>query len=95
MVNKSLPPDGRNGMLVEFMRSSMIANMNELLSRVVFTREVCDGRAAIGHSWYPMEFILEYPAAPATFEDLPAGFPDLESGNLRACLESAAYFHWI
>jgi uncharacterized protein (DUF433 family) len=64
--------------------------MNSLLSRITINPDIRHGKPVIRHLRYPVESMLEYLAGGDSIEDVLAEFPDLERGDLLACLEFAA-----
>lgn len=60
---------------------------DNLLSRITVDPEICHGKPCVRGLRYPVETILEYLAGGDSAEDLLAEFPDLEQGDILACLE--------
>jgi len=64
--------------------------MNALLERITISPDICHGKPVIRGLRHPVESVLEYLAAGDSFETVLAEFPDLERGDLLACLAFAA-----
>lgn len=59
---------------------------NDLLKRITLNPNVCFGKPTIRNMRYPVEMILDLPAAWMTFEELLEDYPDLEREDFQACL---------
>jgi len=64
--------------------------MSDLLSRITIKPEQCHGWPCIRGMRIRVADILEMLAQGASEKEILADFPDLESDDIRACLEYAA-----
>lgn len=57
--------------------------------RVVIDPDVCNGRPVIAGTRIAVQSVLEYLGAGDAEQDVLEAFPELESGDVRACLQFA------
>ena len=58
------------------------------ISRITINPLICHGKPTIRNKRYTVEAILEYLSAGDSIDELLVEFPDLERGDLLACLQS-------
>ncbi len=61
---------------------------SSLLNRIMINPMVCHGKPTIRNKRYMVESMLEYLSAGDSIDELLIEFPDLESEDLLACLQS-------
>lgn len=71
-------------------RSSTVATMNTLFSRITIEPGKCGGRPCIRGYRMRVKDVLELLAHGASWEEILTDYPFLEADDLRACLEFAA-----
>jgi uncharacterized protein (DUF433 family) len=59
--------------------------------RITFDAEILGGRACIRGMRIPVSVIVSQIAHGASFDDILAGFPDLERADIQQALEYAAW----
>ena len=59
--------------------------------RIVSHPEICGGEPCIKGTRIPVHVILSHLAAGEAYETILKNFPRLKLGDIRACLEYAAY----
>lgn len=64
--------------------------MDNLLSRITISSNICHGKPTIRGLRYPVENMLELMASGMTIEELLEDYPDLEKDDFLACLAYAA-----
>ena len=62
-----------------------------MLERITFDPKIMGGRACIRGMRIPVSVIVEQIAHGATFEEILAGYPDLEREDIRQAIEYAAW----
>ena len=68
----------------------MLASMNPLLARITIRPEQCHGRPCIRGMRIRVSDILDMLAAGTSEDEILSDFPDLEPGDIRACLAYAS-----
>jgi uncharacterized protein (DUF433 family) len=67
-----------------------VARMNTLLSRITVEPDKCGGRPCIRGYRLRVKDVLELLAHGASWQEILADYPFLETEDIRACLEFAA-----
>ena len=62
-----------------------------MFERITFDPKIMGGRACIRGMRLPVSVIVEQIAHGATFEEILAGYPDLEPEDIRQAIEYAAW----
>ncbi|HBH02654.1 MAG: hypothetical protein A2W08_17845 [Candidatus Rokubacteria bacterium RBG_16_73_20] len=62
-----------------------------MFERITFDPKIMGGRACIRGMRLPVSVIVEQIAHGATFEEILAGYPDLEREDIRQAIEYAAW----
>jgi len=62
-----------------------------MFERITFDPKIMGGRACIRGMRLPVSVIVEQIAHGATFEEILAGYPDLEREDMRQAIEYAAW----
>ena len=64
--------------------------MIQLMERITLDENICNGKPTIRGLRITVQTILEFLAAGDTKEDILYQYPDLEEGDIEACLKYAS-----
>lgn len=63
--------------------------MTELLKRITISLSICHGKACVRNMRWPVEVILDMLGAGRSNDSILADHPELELGDIKACLAFA------
>jgi uncharacterized protein (DUF433 family) len=69
----------------------MFMNVETLLDKITLAPSICHSKPVVRGLRYPVESILDYLAAGDGVEEILAEFPDLEEGDILACIAYASH----
>ncbi|MDP2365584.1 MAG: DUF433 domain-containing protein [Ignavibacteria bacterium] len=64
--------------------------MENYLTRITISPDICHGKPAIRNMRYPIEMILDLLSSGMTSEDIIADYPAIEKEDIQACLQFAS-----